>query len=94
MTTELCKQAALLADQDDAINDQMGPDAEERGPVTVLKSLITGYETWLHHTPPERKQDSMTWKHLLAHAVVFFVFFFFVCFVYKWVDFGWQMSFL
>jgi len=28
-----------------------------------LDNLITGDETWLHHTTPETKADSMTWKH-------------------------------
>ena len=31
--------------------------------VTFLDSIVTGDETWLHHCTPEKKQDSMTWKH-------------------------------
>ena len=28
-----------------------------------LKRIVTGDETWIHHYDPERKQQSMQWKH-------------------------------
>jgi hypothetical protein len=31
-----------------------------------LQWIITGEETWVHHYPPETKQESIQWKHLLS----------------------------
>ena len=57
----------LLARHRDAINDQMGPGGDDRGDnqhgEPFLDNLITADETWVHHTTPETKRDSMTWKH-------------------------------
>ena len=39
-----------------------GDNSEVRSYESLLDSLITGEETWMHLTAPKMNQDSMTWK--------------------------------
>ena len=50
----------------ESAEETVGPDGDFRGDTGnrgFLGHLITGDETWVHHMTPERKMDSMTWKH-------------------------------
>lgn len=62
---------ALLARHRDALAHHPGPDGDHLGTGSgdgeaggpFLDNIITGDETWVHHTTPETKRQSMTWKH-------------------------------
>ncbi|GFS14846.1 histone-lysine N-methyltransferase SETMAR [Elysia marginata] len=40
---------------------RFGGDFQEKN--NLFENLITGDETWIHLNTPEKKRDSMTWKH-------------------------------
>jgi hypothetical protein len=35
-------------------------EGQEKG---IIKRIVTGDETWIHHYDPESKQEFMQWKH-------------------------------
>jgi hypothetical protein len=40
-------------------------DADEGEDTSILKRIVTGDETWVHHNQPESKRASVQWKVML-----------------------------
>ncbi|GFR66231.1 transposase [Elysia marginata] len=66
---EISQRLLLRCQQDKGDEDTThisvgaGGDFRAKNNLHVFDNLITGDETWVHLNTPEKKRDSMIWKH-------------------------------